>query len=128
MNYLSINIIPKHICSILLYQYKIIVDNPWLIMLLCSPFSQGYQGVISRVLPTMLQVMLLSYYWKYLKNYVGFFSQWNNNLASLSKGALGQTLTVNQLVDMEWKFGGLYHISSLPSFHSIDFNTTANKF
>ena len=34
-----------------------------------------------------------------------FCQQWNNNLASLSKGALGQTLTVNQLVDMEWKFG-----------------------
>ncbi|XP_052067748.1 COMM domain-containing protein 7-like [Mytilus californianus] len=34
-----------------------------------------------------------------------FCQQWNNNLAALSKGALGQTLTVNQLVDMEWKFG-----------------------
>ena len=32
--------------------------------------------------------------------------QWKTNLVSLSRSALGQTLMVNQLVDMEWKFGG----------------------
>ncbi|XP_061187683.1 COMM domain-containing protein 7-like [Saccostrea echinata] len=34
-----------------------------------------------------------------------FSQQWTSNLAALSKSALGQTLMVNQLVDMEWKFG-----------------------
>ncbi|CAG5115910.1 unnamed protein product [Candidula unifasciata] len=32
-------------------------------------------------------------------------SQYEANLAALSRGALGQTLMVNQLVDIEWKFG-----------------------
>ncbi|KAI8511696.1 COMM domain-containing protein 7 [Branchiostoma belcheri] len=32
-------------------------------------------------------------------------SQWKSNLAALSRMAMGQTLMVNQLVDMEWKFG-----------------------
>ncbi|XP_033746433.1 COMM domain-containing protein 7-like [Pecten maximus] len=31
--------------------------------------------------------------------------QWKANLAALSRSALGQTLMVNQLLDMEWKFG-----------------------
>ncbi|XP_014776924.1 COMM domain-containing protein 7 [Octopus bimaculoides] len=31
--------------------------------------------------------------------------QWKKNMASLSATALGQTLMVNQLVDMDWKFG-----------------------
>lgn len=35
-----------------------------------------------------------------------FADQWKSNLVSLSRSALGQTLMVNQLVDMEWKFGG----------------------
>ena len=32
--------------------------------------------------------------------------QFEDNLLLLSRGALGQTLMVNQLVDIEWKFGG----------------------
>jgi len=32
-------------------------------------------------------------------------SNFEANLVSLSRGALGQTLMVNQLVDIEWKFG-----------------------
>ena len=32
--------------------------------------------------------------------------QWRTNLAAMSRVAAGQSLTVNQLVDMEWKFGG----------------------
>ncbi|BFZ10654.1 hypothetical protein BsWGS_13693 [Bradybaena similaris] len=32
-------------------------------------------------------------------------SQYEANLTALSRGALGQTLMVNQLVDIEWKFG-----------------------
>lgn len=38
-----------------------------------------------------------------------FFScilQWGEHYAALSRLAVGQTLMVNQLVDMEWKFGG----------------------
>lgn len=34
-----------------------------------------------------------------------FAEQWKANLIVLSRSALGQTLMVNQLVDMEWKFG-----------------------
>lgn len=34
-----------------------------------------------------------------------FAEQWKTNLGALSRSALGQTLMVNQLVDMEWKFG-----------------------
>lgn len=32
--------------------------------------------------------------------------QWGEHYAALSRLAVGQTLMVNQLVDMEWKFGG----------------------
>ncbi|XP_071960659.1 COMM domain-containing protein 7-like [Antedon mediterranea] len=34
-----------------------------------------------------------------------FSKQWHENIVGLSKTAVGQTLTVNQLVDMDWKFG-----------------------
>ncbi|XP_013409245.1 COMM domain-containing protein 7-like [Lingula anatina] len=34
-----------------------------------------------------------------------FAEQWQQNLLALSRTALGQTLMVNQLLDMEWKFG-----------------------
>ena len=32
--------------------------------------------------------------------------QWKTNLVAMSRIAAGQSLTVNQLVDMEWRFGG----------------------
>ncbi|KAG7260238.1 hypothetical protein CRUP_031893 [Coryphaenoides rupestris] len=35
-----------------------------------------------------------------------FSKQWGDHSTVLSRRAVGQTLTVNQLVDMEWKFGG----------------------
>ena len=35
-----------------------------------------------------------------------FDSQWKANLVAFSRIAVGQSLTVNQLVDMEWRFGG----------------------
>ena len=31
--------------------------------------------------------------------------QWGSRLAVISRSAMGQTLSVNQLVDMEWRFG-----------------------
>ncbi|MEQ2183184.1 hypothetical protein GOODEAATRI_030085, partial [Goodea atripinnis] len=34
-----------------------------------------------------------------------FSLQWGEHYAALSRLAVGQTLMVNQLVDMEWKFG-----------------------
>ncbi|XP_033113796.1 COMM domain-containing protein 7-like [Anneissia japonica] len=34
-----------------------------------------------------------------------FSKQWHHNIVGLSKTAVGQTLMVNQLVDMDWKFG-----------------------
>ncbi len=33
-------------------------------------------------------------------------TQWKANFISMSRIAASQSLTVNQLVDMEWKFGG----------------------
>ena len=33
------------------------------------------------------------------------FLQWGSRLAVISRSAVGQTLSVNQLVDMEWRFG-----------------------
>lgn len=41
-------------------------------------------------------------------------AQWKTNLGTFSKIAVGQSLTVNQLVDMEWRFGGEscdYHVT-----------------
>ncbi|KAG1714058.1 COMM domain-containing protein 7 [Nymphon striatum] len=35
-----------------------------------------------------------------------FVKKWNENIATMSKAAQAQTLTVNQLIDMDWKFGG----------------------
>lgn len=34
--------------------------------------------------------------------------QYEANIGVLSRGALSQTLMVNQLIDIEWKFGGQY--------------------
>ena len=34
--------------------------------------------------------------------------EWKTNLVAMSRVAAGQSLTVNQLVDMEWRFGGEY--------------------
>ena len=31
--------------------------------------------------------------------------QWKSNLLAISRSAMSQTITVNQLVDMEWRFG-----------------------
>ncbi|XP_054752386.2 COMM domain-containing protein 7-like [Lytechinus pictus] len=40
------------------------------------------------------------------KEKAGYVSnEWKRNLVGLSRSAVGQTLMVNQLVDMEWKFG-----------------------
>lgn len=33
-------------------------------------------------------------------------SQWEANQVNMSKGVLANTLMVNQLIDMDWKFGG----------------------
>lgn len=35
-------------------------------------------------------------------------TQWKSNLVAMSRVAAGQSLTVNQLVDMEWRFGGVF--------------------
>lgn len=32
--------------------------------------------------------------------------QWKQNAPTLARWAIGQTLMINQLIDMEWKFGG----------------------
>ena len=36
-------------------------------------------------------------------------AEWKTNLVAMSRIAAGQSLTVNQLVDMEWRFGGIDH-------------------
>jgi hypothetical protein len=33
-------------------------------------------------------------------------AKWRTGLADLSRTAVGQTLSVNELIDMEWRFGG----------------------
>lgn len=38
--------------------------------------------------------------------YIFHLFQWKVHYPVLSRLAVGQTLMVNQLVDMEWKFGG----------------------
>ena len=44
--------------------------------------------------------------------------QWRGSVGSMVRAAAGQTLTVNQLVDMEWRFGGMvphhHHHNPLP--------------
>ncbi|KAG9332526.1 hypothetical protein JZ751_014624 [Albula glossodonta] len=44
-----------------------------------------------------------------------FANQWKIHYPVLSRLAVGQTLMVNQLVDMEWKFGEL----TLPQFYNF---------
>ncbi|XP_051887607.1 COMM domain-containing protein 7 isoform X1 [Pristis pectinata] len=48
-----------------------------------------------------------------------FADQWKLHSAVLSRLALGQTMTVNQLVDMEWKFGVTAGSSELQKVGSI---------
>ncbi|NP_001279162.1 COMM domain-containing protein 7 [Callorhinchus milii] len=48
-----------------------------------------------------------------------FADQWKAHSAALSRLAVGQTLTVNQLVDMEWKFGVTTGSSELQKVGSI---------
>lgn len=47
-------------------------------------------------------------------------TQWQSNLIALSRVAAGQTLVINQLVDMEWKFG--------VTAASSELNTVGNTF
>lgn len=37
-------------------------------------------------------------------------AQWKQSFISMSQSMIGKTLTVNELVDMEWKFGGQYGV------------------
>uniref|UniRef100_A0A1A8P2G6 COMM domain containing 7 n=1 Tax=Nothobranchius pienaari TaxID=704102 RepID=A0A1A8P2G6_9TELE len=49
-----------------------------------------------------------------------YFSQkWGEHYSALSKQAVGQTLKVNQLVDMEWKFGVTVGTSEVQKAGSI---------
>nr|XP_014265725.1 COMM domain-containing protein 7 isoform X3 [Maylandia zebra] len=47
-----------------------------------------------------------------------FSLQWAEHYAALTRLAVGQTLMVNQLVDMEWKFGGA-DVTQRPSCLSV---------
>ncbi|KAF7209385.1 COMM domain containing 7 [Nothobranchius furzeri] len=48
-----------------------------------------------------------------------FTKQWGEHYPALSKQAVGQTLKVNQLVDMEWKFGVTVGTSEVQKAGSI---------
>ncbi|XP_069507124.1 COMM domain-containing protein 7 isoform X2 [Ambystoma mexicanum] len=48
-----------------------------------------------------------------------FAEQWKINTPALTRLALGQTLMINQLVDMEWKFGVTAGSSELQKVGSI---------
>lgn len=50
---------------------------------------------------------------------VYFAEKWKQNAPSLAHWALGQTLMINQLVDMEWKFGVTSGSSELEKVGSI---------
>ena len=59
-------------------------------------------GTTISILPDLKAVMIKLHYHSFS------FIQWRTNLAAMSRVAAGQSLTVNQLVDMEWKFGGIF--------------------
>ncbi|KAK7807397.1 hypothetical protein U0070_025029 [Myodes glareolus] len=44
-----------------------------------------------------------------------FSEKWKQNAPTLAQWAIGQTLMINQLIDMEWRFGEL----TLPQFYSF---------
>ncbi|CDQ76190.1 unnamed protein product [Oncorhynchus mykiss] len=48
-----------------------------------------------------------------------FSQQWSSHYPVLSRLAVGQTLMVNQLVDMEWKFGVTVGTSELQKVGNI---------
>uniref|UniRef100_A0A8C0ILM4 COMM domain containing 7 n=1 Tax=Chelonoidis abingdonii TaxID=106734 RepID=A0A8C0ILM4_CHEAB len=48
--------------------------------------------------------------------------QWKLNSPTLTRLAVGQTLMINQLIDMEWKFGG-----KLSAISSLHFTVTAGS-
>ncbi|XP_040837580.1 COMM domain-containing protein 7 isoform X2 [Ochotona curzoniae] len=48
-----------------------------------------------------------------------FSEKWKQNAPTLARRAVGQTLTINQLVDMEWKFGVTSGNSELEKVGSI---------
>uniref|UniRef100_A0A8C0G8B4 COMM domain containing 7 n=1 Tax=Chelonoidis abingdonii TaxID=106734 RepID=A0A8C0G8B4_CHEAB len=51
-----------------------------------------------------------------------FAEQWKLNSPTLTRLAVGQTLMINQLIDMEWKFGG-----KLSAISSLHFTVTAGS-
>ena len=56
-----------------------------------------------------------------------FSEQWKANVVGLSRSALGQTLMVNQLVDMEWKFGGKCKYKSVFFALQFEFDCLKNS-
>ncbi|KAM9429452.1 COMM domain-containing protein 7-like [Salvelinus alpinus] len=48
-----------------------------------------------------------------------FSQQWSSHYPVLSRLAVGQTLMVNKLVDMEWKFGVTFRTSELQKVGNI---------
>ncbi|XP_071229453.1 COMM domain-containing protein 7-like [Salvelinus alpinus] len=52
-------------------------------------------------------------------NCSNIFFQWSSHYPVLSRLAVGQTLMVNKLVDMEWKFGVTFRTSELQKVGNI---------
>uniref|UniRef100_A0A8D2JXQ6 COMM domain containing 7 n=1 Tax=Theropithecus gelada TaxID=9565 RepID=A0A8D2JXQ6_THEGE len=48
-----------------------------------------------------------------------FSEKWKQNAPTLAQWAIGQTLMINQLIDMEWKFGVTSGSSELEKVGSI---------
>ncbi|XP_029392316.1 COMM domain-containing protein 7 [Mus pahari] len=48
-----------------------------------------------------------------------FSEKWKQNASTLAQWAIGQTLMVNQLIDMEWRFGVTSGSSELEKVGSI---------
>ncbi len=74
--------------------------------------TNGWSTQTSFLSQAIFVIKLYAHLWLIFLIYIVFvfnllvcYSQWKANLLSLSRLAAGQSLTVNQLVDMEWRFG-----------------------
>uniref|UniRef100_A0A803SST0 COMM domain-containing protein n=1 Tax=Anolis carolinensis TaxID=28377 RepID=A0A803SST0_ANOCA len=80
-------------------------------------FASGHPGKPPLSIPSLQCVVSLA---GLSEEKASFFEeQWKGNVATLSRLAVGQTLMVNQLMDMEWKFGVTAGSSELGKVGSI---------
>eukprot|EP00072_Mus_musculus_P033292 XP_006500543.1 PREDICTED: COMM domain-containing protein 7 isoform X1 [Mus musculus] len=82
--------------------------------LLLVPNGALKKGLTAEQVRTDLQTLGLS------EEKATYFSEkWKQNASTLAQWAMGQTLMVNQLIDMEWRFGVTSGSSELEKVGSI---------